>query len=170
VLRLRSSGTGIHEGENILADAPQLQQPADELVIRNLVSNLAHMAAMAAMAPEDHLDGYVAPFTDDARWEMPGSLRQGRDDILAGVLDRRKNGIQGPGTNTRHLITTHDVRVDGGTATGNAYFMLVADTSRSGTAHSPCYTSGPQAGCRSDGGRKDPCRSAPTVVVRKSCR
>jgi SnoaL-like domain len=121
------------------------------------VSNLAHMADMA---PEDELDGYVALFTDDARWEMPGSVRQGRDDILAGALDRRKNGIQGPGTNTRHLITTHAVRVDGDTATGNAYFMLVADTSRSGTAHSPRYTSGPQAGCRSDGGPKDPCRSA----------
>ena len=108
-----------------MADAPQLQQLADELEIRNLVSTLAHMADMA---PEDQLDGYVALFTDDARWEMPGSLRQGRDDILAGALDRRENGIQGPGTNTRHVITTHAVRVDGEAATGNAYFMLVADT------------------------------------------
>jgi 3-phenylpropionate/cinnamic acid dioxygenase small subunit len=110
-----------------LADAPQLQQLADELEIRNLVSTLAHMADMA---PEDKLDGYVALFTDDARWEMPGSLRQGRDDILAGALDRRENGIQGPGTNTRHVITPHaiHVHVDGDAATGNAYFMLVADT------------------------------------------
>ena len=58
------------------------------------MSNLAHMADMA---PEDELDGYVALFTDDARWEMPRSLRQGRDDILAGALDRRKNGSKGPG-------------------------------------------------------------------------
>jgi hypothetical protein len=62
---------------------------------------------MADMAPEE-LDGYVALFADDARWEMPGSLRQGRDDSLAGALDRRKNGIQGPGTNTRQ--PDHDAR------------------------------------------------------------
>lgn len=102
------------------------QRLADELEIRNLVAGLAHLAD--ASGP-DELDEYMALFTDDATWEMPGSERRGRADILAGARERRHSGQQGPGTNTRHVITTQAVRLDGpDTAVSDAYFLLVADT------------------------------------------
>ena len=99
---------------------------ADELEIRNLVARLAHLAD--ASGP-DELDEYIALFTDDATWEMPGSERRGRADILTGARERRHAGQQGPGTNTRHVITTQAVRFAGpDTAVSDAYFLLVADT------------------------------------------
>lgn len=107
-----------------MADA-QIRQVADDLEIRNLVSRLAHLADVA---PNDELDEYVSLFTDDAHWEMPGSAIDGRDSIMAGAKARRASGIQGPGTHTRHVITTHRVAVEGDTATGRAYFMMVGDT------------------------------------------
>ncbi len=99
---------------------------ADDLAIRNLVARLAHLADMAA--PEE-LDEYVALFTEDAAWELPGNERRGHDDILEGARQRRGAGTQGPGTNTRHVITTQTVHFDGAdTAVSDAYFLFVADT------------------------------------------
>jgi 3-phenylpropionate/cinnamic acid dioxygenase small subunit len=102
-----------------------IRQLADEMEIRNLVSRLAHLADIA---PDSELDEYVSLFTDDAHWEMPGSAIDGRSQILAGAKARRASGIQGPGTHTRHVITTHRVSVAGESATGRAYFMMVGDT------------------------------------------
>jgi ketosteroid isomerase-like protein len=108
-----------------VVDSVDVQQLADDLEIRNLVATLAHLADMA---PAEDLDYYLSLYTEDARWAMPGSAFQGRDKIRDGALGRRAQGVQGPGTNTRHVITTHSVAVDGDTAEGQAYFMMVADT------------------------------------------
>lgn len=109
-----------------LTERSQAQQAADDLEIRNLVAELAHMADMAS---EDDLSDYIGRFTEDARWEMAGNEIRGRDDILAAVRQRRASGTQGPGTNSRHVITTQSVHLDGdGTATGEAYFLFVGDT------------------------------------------
>jgi uncharacterized protein (TIGR02246 family) len=103
-----------------------VQQVADELEIRNLVADLAHMADMAS---EDDLSEYIARFTEDARWELAGTEVRGRDAILAAARQRRASGTQGPGTNSRHVITTQSVRLDGDdAATGEAYFLFVGDT------------------------------------------
>ncbi len=108
-----------------MADAVDAQQLADDLEIRNVVATLAHLADMA---PAEDLDAYLALFTEDARWEMPGSIIEGIENIHQGALGRRAQGIQGPGTDTRHVITTQAVTVDGDTAEGQAYFMMVSDT------------------------------------------
>ncbi len=109
-----------------MAEGPQAQQVADELEIRNLVADLAHMADMAS---EDDLSDYIGRFTEDARWEMGGNEIRGRHDILAAARQRRAAGTQGPGTNSRHVITTQSVRLDGdGMASGEAYFLFVGDT------------------------------------------
>jgi len=108
-----------------VVDESQVQRMADELEIRNLVATLAHMADRAT---EPEIPGYGWLFTEDAHWGMPGTSHVGRDDILAGAKERRATGTQGPGTGTRHVVTTHRVSVDGDGADGEACFMLVADT------------------------------------------
>lgn len=104
---------------------------ADELEIRNLI------AALAQFADSGTVDEYVALFTDDAVWEMPANAANGvpasnrtrRAEIAAGVHDRRAAGVQGPGSATRHVISTVRVRmVSADEATGSAYFQYFADT------------------------------------------
>jgi 3-phenylpropionate/cinnamic acid dioxygenase small subunit len=103
----------------------------DELEIRNLV------AALAQFADTGTVDEYVALFTDDAVWEMPAnpandvpaSNRTGRAEIAAGVHDRRAAGVQGPGSATRHVVSTLRITmVSTDEATGVAYFQYFADT------------------------------------------
>ena len=109
----------------------QVQRLADELAIRNLVARLAHLADMAG---PDELDDYIALFTDDASWEMPGSERRGKAAVLEGARQRRKDRQQGPGTDTRHVITTMAVRMGGdGTATSDSYFLAYGDTTTAPT-------------------------------------
>jgi uncharacterized protein (TIGR02246 family) len=94
-----------------------------ELEIRNLIARLAHLA--------DHgdLEEYVLLFTEDASWEFPGGPRRGRADILAGATERRTQGLTGPGSASRHVITTLAVQVhDDTTATADSYWMFWRDT------------------------------------------
>jgi uncharacterized protein (TIGR02246 family) len=124
--RLQRTGAKTESGVTTLDEPSQVQQVADELEIRNLVADLAHMADMAS---EGDLSEYIGRFTEDACWEMSGNQVRGRDNILTAARQRRASGTQGPGTNSRHVITTQSVRVDGGdTATGEAYFLFMGDT------------------------------------------
>lgn len=112
-----------------VAEMEALQRVADDLAIRNLVARLAHLADTAAI---DELDEYVGLFTEDASWEMAGNERRGRDAILEGARERRLAGTQGPGTHSRHVITTQAVRLEGhDSAVSDAYFLFVADTDTS---------------------------------------
>jgi 3-phenylpropionate/cinnamic acid dioxygenase small subunit len=102
---------------------PATRQIADDVAIRNTIARIAHLA--------DHggdLDDYLAYFTDDAVWNFPGGARSGQADILAGAIERRANGSAGPGSNSRHLVSTIDIQVEVDTATSNAYFMYIAET------------------------------------------
>jgi uncharacterized protein (TIGR02246 family) len=104
----------------------ELRRLADELQIRNVVARLAQLADTSG--PDD-LGEYIDLFTGDATWEMPGSERRGRLEILEGARERRRSGQQGPGTNSRHVITTQAVRFEGtDSAVSDAYFLFVADT------------------------------------------
>lgn len=104
----------------------ELRRLADELEIRNVVARLAHLADTSG--PDD-LGEYIDLFTSDATWEMPASQHRGRVEILEGARERRRSGQQGPGTNSRHVITTQAVRFEGtDSATSDAYFLFVAET------------------------------------------
>jgi uncharacterized protein (TIGR02246 family) len=97
-----------------------------ELEIRNLIARIAHLA--------DHgdLDEYVSLFTEDGSWEFPGGPRRGRADILAGAQERRSQKVTGPGSATRHVITTLAVQVqDATTAIADSYFLFWRDTTTS---------------------------------------
>jgi uncharacterized protein (TIGR02246 family) len=95
----------------------------DELQIRNLIARVAQLA--------DHGDAeeYASLFTEDGAWEFPGGPRRGRADILAGARERRSQRVTGPGSATRHVITTVAVQVaDAITATADSYFQFWRDT------------------------------------------
>jgi uncharacterized protein (TIGR02246 family) len=99
---------------------------AAELEIRNLIARVAQLA--------DHgdLEEYASLFTEDGAWEFPGGPRRGRADILAGARERRRDKVTGPGSGTRHVITTLAVQITGGaSATADSYWLFWRDTAAS---------------------------------------
>jgi 3-phenylpropionate/cinnamic acid dioxygenase small subunit len=103
-----------------------VEKLAAELEIRNLISRLA------ILADQGDLDEYIEQFTVDAVWAFPEAERRGRADIRAGAEERRAGGTTGPGTDTRHVITTVTVVVDeAGTATADSYFLFFQSTTTS---------------------------------------
>jgi uncharacterized protein (TIGR02246 family) len=101
---------------------------AAELAIRNVIARLA------ILADQGDLDEYMDLFTEDAEWALPTGTRRGRADIRAGADQRRAEGITGPGSATRHVITSVTVRVDDGdTATADSYFLFLQNTTTSPT-------------------------------------
>jgi 3-phenylpropionate/cinnamic acid dioxygenase small subunit len=116
------------------------QQLSDERDIRNLIGRIALFADSA-----QDLAVYLALFTENAIWDFPGdvtqqlppSRREGHADILADRQERRSTGFQGPGTNTRHVVTALAVEVDGSdTATADSYWMYVNNTTTTPTVQS----------------------------------
>jgi uncharacterized protein (TIGR02246 family) len=97
----------------------------DDAAIRNLIARIAHVADTGD--PDD----YVRYFTEGARWELPGGPRRGRADIRAGSQARRDAGEIGPGSGTRHVVSTIAVDVDGDGARARSYFQFFAQTTTS---------------------------------------
>lgn len=115
---------------------PAVQRLADELEIRNLVAELSQLADTAS---DDELDSYLALFTEDATWAvladgegLSAQERTGRQEILEGVRERRAAGIQGPGTQTRHVVSTLVVTFEtSDRAFARCYWHYYTDTSSS---------------------------------------
>ena len=97
---------------------------ADEFAIRNLLNWLA------LLADGDDVDAYVACFTEDALWESPTAALRGRADIRAGAEERRREGLQGPGSNSCHVVTNQVVDIAGpDRAFSKSYLLFVTNTS-----------------------------------------
>lgn len=97
---------------------------ADELEVRNLIVRLAQYADGLGSCEE-----YAELFADDGEWLMPNAPRIGRADILAGALARRAEGTVGPGSNTRHVISTTAVDfADDDTALAQSYWSFFVET------------------------------------------
>jgi len=94
----------------------------DELAVRNLVARVAQYAD----GPD--VDAYVALFTPDAVWDMPGAPRKGHAEIRAGSEKRRATGQIGPGSNTRHVVSTTAVRVYEQHAVADSVWQFYVDT------------------------------------------
>jgi hypothetical protein len=60
---------------------------------------------------------------------LAASERRGHDEIEAGQRERVAAGVQGPGSDTMHVITTSAVDVDGDRATAYSYFQYLTATS-----------------------------------------
>lgn len=94
-----------------------IQRLADELEIGKLLARLAQLA------DDGDLNEYVQLFTEDASWTGPGGdTRKGHAEIIEGATERRGAGVQGPGTNSFHLISNLNIEVSGDAAIGKTYF------------------------------------------------
>jgi uncharacterized protein (TIGR02246 family) len=96
---------------------------ADELEIRTVLARIAQYADAGS------LDDYAAQFAGDASWEMPPAPpRRGRAQIRAAGAARRAGGQTGPGSHTRHVISTVAVSVAGDTAVAESYWQFYSAT------------------------------------------
>lgn len=71
-----------------------------ELAVRR---SLALTCLLADEAPLEQLGELLA---DDVRWSMSGRTWSGRAEVLEGLQVPRTSGVVGPGSGTRHLLTT----------------------------------------------------------------
>ena len=102
--------------------APTRDPVADELAVRNLIARLSLNADMGTV------DEYLASFTEDAVWNLPGSPSHGIVEIKAGLVARRASGAVGPGTHGRHMVSSIDVVMNGDRAMARSYFQFVTNT------------------------------------------
>lgn len=94
------------------------------------------LARIAQLADAGDPEEYVRCFTADAVWDLTDATDlpmdvqtiAGRAELLAGALARRSAGIQGPGTHTRHDISSIAIEVDGDEASARSYFRYYRDT------------------------------------------
>ena len=94
----------------------------DDAAIRNVIGLAALLGDQGA--PVDYLKVY-AP---EAVWRMGEHVQSGADEIVAAAAARRAEGVSGPGTGTRHLVTPLTVEVTGDTATAVSYYAFLSGT------------------------------------------
>jgi SnoaL-like domain len=93
-----------------------------ESAIRALISRAALLGDTGA--PED----YASVYSQDAVWQA-GARDVGLAAIIESARQRRLAGTSGPGTNSRHLVTTMEIAFDDGDAArATSYFVFIADT------------------------------------------
>lgn len=103
---------------------------ADHVEIANLIARIAHLA------DDGEVGAYLDCFTADAVWELAVAsgigldvqTRRGRAELEAGVRERRRQGMQGPGSHTRHDVSTVAVTIDRHRASSRAYYRYYLDT------------------------------------------
>jgi 3-phenylpropionate/cinnamic acid dioxygenase small subunit len=100
------------------------------------------LARIAQLADTGDLEEYLTLFTEDAVWGMPdnpavgmtANEKKGHAEILAGAQERRASGLQGPGTESRHVLTTIAIDVESEErATARSYFLFFDSTSTTPT-------------------------------------
>jgi 3-phenylpropionate/cinnamic acid dioxygenase small subunit len=101
---------------------------SDRLEIASLIARVALVADMGS------LDDYKGLYTEGASWEFPSAPRRGLPDIMEGARERRAAGDTGPGSATRHAITTLSVSVlSEDEAEADSYFLFYTDTTTTPT-------------------------------------
>jgi ketosteroid isomerase-like protein len=92
----------------------------DERDVRSLVARIAHLADWG------DLDEYISCFTEDSVWEWLDVRNEGAEAIRADRTTRRAAGQQGPGSGSRHVVTTQYVEVDGSdVARAQSYLLYI---------------------------------------------
>jgi 3-phenylpropionate/cinnamic acid dioxygenase small subunit len=95
----------------------------DELEIRTVLARIAQLSDMG------DLDDYGAQFAETAVWELPGApVKHGRAEIQAAGAERRAHGGTGPGSQTRHVVSTVAVTLNGDSAVAESYWQFFTDT------------------------------------------
>ena len=96
-----------------------LRAIGDRQEIAMLLARIAQLAD--AGDPED----YIACFTPDATWDLTDATDLPMD---VQTISGRAAGIQGPGTHTRHDVSSIAIEVDGDRAISRAYFRYYRGT------------------------------------------
>jgi uncharacterized protein (TIGR02246 family) len=100
------------------------QAASDELAVRSVIVRLAQYADGLGT-----VDQYADLFTEDAEWLMPGAPRHGRDEIRNGSVERRASGGVGPGSNSRHVVTSTAMEFTSpDEAVADSYFVYLVET------------------------------------------
>lgn len=97
----------------------------DDAAVRNVVARAAHTADSA---PD--LNDYLQLWTPDAEWMFGETVVVGHDALRAAAEARRTAGRAGPGTHSRHVITTVASTVDGDAAVVESYWLFFVDTDK----------------------------------------
>jgi hypothetical protein len=100
---------------------------ADDAAIRNVIGLTAFLGDQGA--PED----YRKVYAPDAVWRMGEHAQSGADEIVAAAAARRAEGVSGPGTGSRHLVTPLTIEVTGDTAAAVSYYMFLSGTTIAAT-------------------------------------
>lgn len=103
---------------------------SDQLEIMTL------LARIAQLADSGEVDEYLDCFTPDGSWRLNDSqgldlepqVRTGREELAEGVRERRGMGLQGPGTATKHDISSINSVLEGDTARASSYFRYYQST------------------------------------------
>jgi len=113
-------------------DPAAVRRVIDELEIRNILARLAHIADTASI---NELDQYLALWTEDGTWavlsgtSLPTQEQRGHAALRAAAKARREAGVQGPGTNSRHIVSTNVVEFESADrARARSYFHVFRDT------------------------------------------
>jgi 3-phenylpropionate/cinnamic acid dioxygenase small subunit len=97
----------------------QAREAADQLQIANVIARIAHVCDMG------NLDEYDQFFAADASWGPPSATVHGVAAIIEGSKAHRAAGTTGPGSGTRHVITTVAVSITGtDTAEADSYWQI----------------------------------------------
>jgi hypothetical protein len=103
----------------------------DDAAIRNVIGLTAYLGDQGA--PED----YRKVYAPSALWRMGEAVQDGADEIVAAAAARREEGVSGPGTGSRHLVSVLTVEVTGDTARAVSYYVFLKGTAiaTTGTYH-----------------------------------
>jgi ketosteroid isomerase-like protein len=96
------------------------------------------VALIAQTSDHGTLEEYSQLLHPDVVWEMSANpatglsaqVHRGRDAMLAGVAARREAGGQGPGSMTRHVVSTAEIDPEGDYASSLSFWRFYVDTDR----------------------------------------
>ncbi|SDG70701.1 SnoaL-like domain-containing protein [Lentzea fradiae] len=94
----------------------------------------------ARMADEGTIPEIGALCTQDVEWWMPEVTWQGHEEVLKGLEAMRELGYAGPASRNRHVITNHEIHVDGDRAAAHSYFQLLSGDTPSSILAIGSYT------------------------------
>lgn len=103
--------------EQVLA---RLRRAADEAEVRNVIARLAQLAD----TDTDDFEEYLSLWAEDGVTVHPTDTAVGHKAIFDRSTELRRNGVQGPGTDSMHVNTTQWVHVDGDVARSRSYWLF----------------------------------------------
>lgn len=92
------------------------------------------LSRFAFLADDGDLADLGALFAADGVWESGRVTWHGREEIVAGLGKYRADGLAGPGSGVRHVVTTVEVGIDGPERAHARCYVLVTGTTEDAAA------------------------------------